>query len=837
MLHLLLTKQKNVAAHTQLSAAPQRIPPTPRGREEPSPGGGAFLQRLQPLGDRSNQVLEEREAYNLAMQTHRPNSKSGDLARNLRENQLGGVIFGCKHDTIQECFRKQLFVITLFIPVHMLIGLPSVHYSYVRNIKPGLPLFLFNYSDRKLHGLFEAASPGQISIDPYAWSKDGSLSTAFPAQVHIRMKTQYPPLLETQFKKVLADNYYNHHHFYFELDHAQTTALISLFKTLAPANFNLASAVSTKRSPVVSLPKASVFPEPQKVETNPKGATNSFSVLSDASGVVSRRWADLVDSDADNASVSEHSRSNTDDKGSGELVSDWDDLDDDVSENQFGPHSNPDVVSHKSSVKSIECNHPPVNPVSGERDTFDESMLVNLHNEHTGAASVDVIESAVHNSPGGEGLTPEKLTVLNKLKELCSLRQQSTLPSQDCADSTSDQCVPEETQVNANLCCDPFGATMEDKTSFQERHGNADASELLQIIADLTKRTEALEKKQIRAPLFFQIGSDQYIHSLREVVEDSGIKVQQLEYLVDELQFKFDSSLSHLGSMCNNLAKPSIFLIGGYNGVTWLSSLDSLTPDKDVLVGLTPMVSARSYASAAVLDGHIFAFGGGDGMSWYNTVECYSLRNNEWTECPSLNRMKGSHAGISLNDKIYAIGGGDGNETFSEVEVFDPYLGKWICSPSMLFSRFALAAAEMNGVIYTAGGYDGSMYLETAERYDPREGFWVKLPSMNTRRGCHALTVLGEALHAMGGYDGESMVSSVEIYDPRLNAWRMGDPMHTPRGYAAAVNLNDSLFLIGGMQSNVQILDTVEVYSASSGWSVLSFSSIGKRSFASAVVM
>uniref|UniRef100_A0A0A9FY14 Uncharacterized protein n=1 Tax=Arundo donax TaxID=35708 RepID=A0A0A9FY14_ARUDO len=65
----------------------------------------------------------------------------------------------------------------------------------------------------------------------------------------------------------------------------------------------------------------------------------------------------------------------------------------------------------------------------------------------------------------------------------------------------------------------------------------------------------------------------------------------------------------------------------------------------------------------------------------------------------------------------------------------------------------------------------------------------------------------------------------------------MGDPMSTPRGYAAAVNLNDSVFLIGGMLSSVQILDTVEVYSASSGCSVLSFSSIGKRSFASAVVM
>jgi hypothetical protein len=117
-----------------------------------------------------------------------------------------------------------------------------------------------------------------------------------------------------------------------------------------------------------------------------------------------------------------------------------------------------------------------------------------------------------------------------------------------------------------------------------------------------------------------QKGSDQDLLFLREVVKDSGRKVQQLEYLVDELQFRFDSSLSLPGSMHNTLAKPSIFLIGGYNGVTWLSSLDSFSPEKDTMVGLTPMSFARSYASAAALDGHIFAFGGGGGKSsWYNT--------------------------------------------------------------------------------------------------------------------------------------------------------------------------------------------------------------------------
>ncbi|KAJ0979279.1 hypothetical protein J5N97_014753 [Dioscorea zingiberensis] len=75
-------------------------------------------------------------------------SNSSVTARNLPKNDLGGVIFGCKHDTMMECLSKQLF------------GLPSPHFSYVRKIEHGLPLFLFNYSDRKMHGIYEAASCG-----------------------------------------------------------------------------------------------------------------------------------------------------------------------------------------------------------------------------------------------------------------------------------------------------------------------------------------------------------------------------------------------------------------------------------------------------------------------------------------------------------------------------------------------------------------------------------------------------------------------------------------------------------------------------------------------------
>ncbi|CAM0957565.1 unnamed protein product [Alopecurus aequalis] len=893
--------------------------------------------------------------------------------RNLQENQLGGVIFGCKHETIEECFSKQLF------------GLPALHYSYVRNVKAGLPLFLFNYTDRRLHGVFEAASPGQHSIDPYAWSDDGTLRTPFPAQVRICTRTRYLPLLEGQYKKVIQDNYYTHHYFYFELDHAQTRALIALFKS---AGVKQVPAVPSKRSLDVPLPSTrrmtSLIPNQEKGTANSKNVNsfgvlssslpstkrmtsvisnqkkgtasskdiNPFSVLSSSGGLVPD---DSVDSDVYSSATSD---SNTNEKASGELVSDWEDLDDNDLQHQFGLSSDPDDVSQHSSktvaegMEPMQCSQLVVNPVNGGSHTSDEDRRVNSH---------DGIGNEVQNEPDDVGVQLERSSILKKLKELFDLRQQATLSSQDFAYPSADahapeetqvdanlsgqgECVPEETQVNVNLsgqgeyvpeetqinanfsrqheyvpvetlvnaslpsqdeyvaeetqvntnlrsqdeyvpeetqvegshskdqyvaeetqvnvglrsqdhcvpeeahaiasltpghCVpeetqanpslskNPVCAIVEDNTSFEQH--DARKAELLRIIADLAKKADALEKNQLK--------SDQEIISLKEVVKDSGRKVQQLEYRIDELQFKFDSSLSLQGSMCDSLDIPSIFLIGGYNGVSWLSSLDSFSPKKDILVPLTSMSSARSYASVAAMEGCVFVFGGGDGSSWYNTVECYNTRSNEWMICPSLNHEKGSLAGVSLDGKIYAMGGGDGTQTYSEVEMFDPFLGKWICSPSMLHSRFALAAAESNGVIYASGGFDGSKYLQSAERYDPREGFWVRLPSMNARRGCHAVAVLGDVLYAIGGYDGESMVSSVEIFDPRLNAWKIGDPMSNPRGYASAVTFEDNLFVLGGLRSNEQILDTVEVYNVSSGWSVPGFNAIGKRSFASAIVM
>jgi hypothetical protein len=121
-----------------------------------------------------------------------------------RGEAVGGYIFVCNNDTMDENLRRELF------------GLPSRYRDSVRAIRPGLPLFLYNYSTHQLHGIFEvtkqfdllshrseellavssvltdhlvravhqAASFGGTNIDPTAWEdKKCPGESRFPAQV------------------------------------------------------------------------------------------------------------------------------------------------------------------------------------------------------------------------------------------------------------------------------------------------------------------------------------------------------------------------------------------------------------------------------------------------------------------------------------------------------------------------------------------------------------------------------------------------------------------------------------------------------------------------------
>ncbi|KAF6145650.1 hypothetical protein GIB67_018756 [Kingdonia uniflora] len=140
--------------------------------------------------------------------------------------------------------------------------------------------------------------------------------------------------------------------------------------------------------------------------------------------------------------------------------------------------------------------------------------------------------------------------------------------------------------------------------------------------------------------------------NLEKKLADSEAHVQQLIDPVQLYESKLNPSMTSVDEL--------VYIMGGYDGSTWLSSLESYSPSKETVRSHMLIRCIRAYASATMFNGDIYVFGGGNGVNldvWYDSVESYNPFSNKWSVLPPLIERKGGLAGAALHDKIYAVGG------------------------------------------------------------------------------------------------------------------------------------------------------------------------------------
>lgn len=74
-----------------------------------------------------------------------------------------------------------------------------------------------------------------------------------------------------------------------------------------------------------------------------------------------------------------------------------------------------------------------------------------------------------------------------------------------------------------------------------------------------------------------------------------------------------------------------LFVVGGFDGSHALRCVEVYDPAKNEWRMLGSMMSARSNAGLAVLNGVLCAVGGFDGNEFLNTMEVYDPEKNEWS--------------------------------------------------------------------------------------------------------------------------------------------------------------------------------------------------------------
>lgn len=96
-------------------------------------------------------------------------------------------------------------------------------------------------------------------------------------------------------------------------------------------------------------------------------------------------------------------------------------------------------------------------------------------------------------------------------------------------------------------------------------------------------------------------------------------EIQKLKIRCDLLESGLLPQIGHVQEAVIKTIDDTILLVGGFDGCSWLSALDSYSPSQDTMKSLKPMTFPRLYASAATLDGELYVFGGVDAGTWHDT--------------------------------------------------------------------------------------------------------------------------------------------------------------------------------------------------------------------------
>ncbi|KAL3150536.1 hypothetical protein ABBQ32_000352 [Trebouxia sp. C0010 RCD-2024] len=765
--------------------------------------------------------------------------------RQLGEN-LGGVIFGCSHETYDECVNGLIF------------GLPRPHICYVQYIVPGMPVFLYNYSDRTMHGIFKAVSEGSLEINPRGWTTFPNQRTQYPAQVRVEVYNQCPALSEREFRPILKDCYSQDtsqsSRLQFELKKSEAQNLCRAFNN-ASARVNLGAATARTVSPAVaSNSKAAAVSSSSIAE--PANTEELFPALgSEWQQVSKKKGREPFDPNAPSAGGAWARTPSTPPKPPPAPAAE---------PTAVAPRPPDQQPPQERSNRTINTNGL---ARSSEELRADPNALANGAFDAPSKPNKGRKAEAV---PGGPSSSDVAVAGTQQPISAQQARQPSNLA--DLPDMNADIGQAPNQLVSTSRTgqgpgrrpgpfgdrAGPFGdrAGLDWPSSPPPEYSQQRASELVQLrdalqslppsVAEAINRhvsctNEALQKAESERRAMAR--SLSAAHNQLAVLPQLQVEQRKLREGAAAMAAELVTLRHHMAHLTSPTPLPNglpprrpspngmgaaarmspdpadllpaaisgslgmkglpgqeLYLSGGNDGVSWLDAVEVYIPSRGQWATSEPMPLERGYGAAAAIGRQMFVMGGGNGSSWLQSVMMCNLETGAWLEVASMEYVRGSLAAVALDNKLYAMGGGQPNVNRDTTEIYDAHHNAWLPGPTMNQRRFTTAAALHNSSIFVSGGYDGTQYLRSVERLDPREGKWQMVAEMNQKRGSHASTVALGHVFALGGWDANTFLDSTEIYETRMDSWRYIASMEASRAYGAAVTVDGNVYALGGMR-------------------------------------
>ncbi|MBN2547927.1 MAG: S8 family serine peptidase [Anaerolineales bacterium] len=198
-----------------------------------------------------------------------------------------------------------------------------------------------------------------------------------------------------------------------------------------------------------------------------------------------------------------------------------------------------------------------------------------------------------------------------------------------------------------------------------------------------------------------------------------------------------------------------IYLPGGYNGSSMVSTLLAYNPGSDSWDTLAPAPRQVAAYGVAACGGKLYRVGGAALATWPNGetgAEVYNPASNAWLALPA---MSGGHAwpGVTcLDGKLYVAGGLDQSGYESTLtEVFDIAQNTWsdLAMPDLPEARWASADFMLSGRLYMAGGVSANHTTPGVVYFDFAAQEWASATDLTDPR----FRLEGDSAHVIGGME------------------------------------------------------------------------------------
>ncbi|KAH0759559.1 hypothetical protein KY290_023052 [Solanum tuberosum] len=511
------------------------------------------------------------------------------------------------------------------------------------------------------------------------------------------------------FRQIIKDNYFKQNHFWFELDHTQSSKLISQLSSLAYAPSSTPHYPELWRSLIQSSPANNKraenrSSEPQKLKNKPSSSIDSQAALDEKSFIYMKLKEIALDREWPALSRNGHAEENT----------------------------NEGISYNDARIDQAGFMEP---QLPGEEKNEEGNCDLAGYPPFVAQLLKEVKELNAFKEQHSQKMTGLEKKLANAQEEIKLLKGRCLMLESTNPSRTHDS---ENVVESDDIVCDESIILA----------GGFDGNNWLSALDLYSPLTDIFKPLRPMSSFWSYFA----IANLSREVYVFGGKFKKLwDNTVESYNPANDMWTVHsnLKKRNSNLSgatlKDKIFAMGGGNGTEYFAEVEMYDPQVGQWIPSRSMWQKRFSLAATELNGALYAVGGFDGDKYLATAERFDPREHAWTKIESMSTKRAYHALVPLGGKLYALGGSDGSQMMPSVEIYDPRRGTWMIGEPMNYSRGYVTAAALKESIYVIGGAQSdNEVLDTIERYKEGTGWEITNLSGVGKRCLSSAIVLEE---------------------------------------------------------------------------------------------